>query len=146
MSKITRKQAAEAALEFNETFAGVYVTSDFQAFQDKNDAVNHARTLVDTSIESFTREVEEPEEDDQEPVIKPLNAKDLIALILTAVSIEEVNQFLGDDERATVKAAAIKRIEILKQEALDEQSAEADRARLEREQSNPGGQSENTGA
>lgn len=143
MSKITsRSQAAEACLEYNQTFSQVYVTSDLQCFQSKHDAVNHARTLHNTSIEEYKRD--QDSDDDQEPAQVKLTAEATIALIMAALSEEEIEIFLGDDTRKTVIAAAAKQRQVLKQQALDEQAAEADRARLEREGANPGGQEENT--
>jgi len=138
MSKsTTRYQAAQACLDYNQTFAQVYVSSDLQCFQHKGDAVNHAISLDNTSLEEFKRD---EDLDDKDPAPIKLTAEATIALIFAALSEEEIVTFLGEDTRKTVLAAAEKQRAILKQKALDDQADEADKAHKERDSANPGGQ------
>jgi len=121
------KKVAEEALEFNKNLDKVFVTTDGTPFLSKNDAVNHARTFDDKTIAVFERGADQ--ETAEDPVIvKLLLAKVLIELIEKSESEEAVKMLLADDTRATVKAAAEKRIAELKQAALEAQALAADEA------------------
>jgi len=118
------KKAATEALDFNKHLDKVFVTTDGTTFIHKGDAVNHAATQDDKTVEVFERGEEAAVTTDE----KPMAAKDLILLIEKGESQEAVENLLGLDTRATVKAAANKRIAELKQLALDAQAAAADEA------------------
>lgn len=125
------KKAAQDALDFNPHLEKVFVTSDGTPFINENDAVNHARKFDDKTVAVFERDGDEDDTAGDE--VKLMLAKDLIVLIEGAESEEAVNTLLGKDVRATVKAAAAKRISELKQKAIDEQAAAADEALAQRE-------------
>ncbi|MBB6131334.1 hypothetical protein [Mucilaginibacter lappiensis] len=59
-----RAEAAKACFEFNPTFDKVHVTSDCKCFQHQNDAVGHARTLTDKTIDVFERDGDDVEFDE----------------------------------------------------------------------------------
>jgi hypothetical protein len=53
-----RAEAAKACFDFNKNLNTVNVTSDLECFGDRNAAVNHARTLEDSTIDVFDREID----------------------------------------------------------------------------------------
>jgi hypothetical protein len=55
--KVDQKKidAAKACFAFNKLLKTCHVTSDLECFEDRNHAVNHARTLEDKGIEVFNR-------------------------------------------------------------------------------------------
>ena len=91
----------------------VAVASDGQAFiTDEGDsaAKNHAKNNrygKELKLEDFTRD----ELDEKQPVQK--TAKEVIALVEAAKTVDEVNALIEGDVRATVVAAAKKVIETL---------------------------------
>jgi hypothetical protein len=126
------KKVAEEALTFNKNLNQVFVTTDGTAFVSKNDAVNHSRTFDDKTIAVFERGGDQNNTAADDEPKQALTAKATIELIEKAESEEAVISLLADDQRATVKAAAEKRIAELKQEALDAQAAAADEAAAQR--------------
>ncbi|MEA4981414.1 MAG: hypothetical protein VB066_01725 [Paludibacter sp.] len=91
----------------------VVVASDGQAFiSDRGDAAakNHSKNNAygkELKLETFTR-------DELEAKVELKKAKEVIALIEVAETVEAVEALVAGDERATVKDAAVKRIETLK--------------------------------
>ena len=91
----------------------VIVASDGQAFiadESDNAAKNHARNNAygkELKLETFTR-------DELEAKVELKKAKEVIALIEAAETVEAVEALVAGDERSTVKEAAAKRIETLK--------------------------------
>lgn len=91
----------------------VIVASDGQAFiadESDNSAKNHARNNVygkELKLETFTR-------DELEAKVDIKKAKEVIALVEAAETVEVDEALVAGDERATVKDAAVKRIETLK--------------------------------
>jgi len=61
-----KAEAAKDCFEFNKKLNTVNVTSDLQCFSDRNAAVNHARTLEDSSIDVFDREIDDVEWNEQD--------------------------------------------------------------------------------
>lgn len=51
-----RAQAASECLNFNKQLNTVHVTSDLNCFPHKGDAIHHARSLPDKTIDVFTRD------------------------------------------------------------------------------------------
>ena len=91
----------------------VIVASDGQAFiSDESDAAakNHAKVNIygkELKLETFTRD-----ELEAKPVVQK-TAKEVIALVEAAKTVDEVNALIEGDARATVVAAAKKMIETL---------------------------------
>ncbi|NCB67438.1 MAG: hypothetical protein EOM47_01145 [Bacteroidia bacterium] len=91
----------------------VIVAADGQAFiadESENAAKNHARNNAygkELKLETFTR-------DELEAKVELKKAKEVIALVEAAETVEAVEALVAGDERATVKDAVVKRIETLK--------------------------------
>jgi len=99
VDKNKKAEAAKKCLEFNKDLKAVHVTDDLECFASKNDAVNHARTLVNKEIEVFER-------DEEGAAVKPIPALDLIKMISEANTVEEIVALLPEGEsRKTVLAA-----------------------------------------
>lgn len=54
-----KAEAAKACFDYNKNLFTVNVTSDMNCFGKRGDAINHARTLEDKSIDVFERDAEE---------------------------------------------------------------------------------------
>jgi hypothetical protein len=132
------KQAAAECLAYNQTLNEVFVSADGECFPHKNDAINHARSLQDKEIMKFERDGGDQEAETTSAEKKyALNVADTVKLILETVSEEQLDVLIEDEERKTVLAASDKQRAILKQKALDEQSAQADEALNARRQELP---------
>lgn len=59
-----RAEAAKACFEFNPKFDKVHVTADCKCFEHQNDAVGHARTLADKTIDVFEKDGDDVEFDE----------------------------------------------------------------------------------
>lgn len=70
-----RAEAAKACFDFNKNMDTVHVTADLECFGNRNDAVGHARTLEDSTIDVFLRDGDGAELDDfeTEDVAEELN-------------------------------------------------------------------------
>ncbi len=85
-------------------------TADGQAFFQESDAKNHAKTLENKKEETVERPFEEIEEKSIKEVKEyAITAKDSIALIKEATTVEDLANF-ADDERETVKKAYEKKL------------------------------------
>lgn len=117
LSKDKLQEVAKEVFNLYPKAQKVAVTSDGQAFiiDDGGDAAakNHAAHNIygkELEINTFMRE----SEDDEPETPKRKTAVELIAEIEAAESVDAVTAILGDDKRATVVAAAQKKIETLK--------------------------------
>jgi len=62
---LKKAEAAESCFEYNPKVDKVHVTGDLQCFPKQNDAVAHARTLTDKTIDVFERNGEDVEFDSE---------------------------------------------------------------------------------
>lgn len=120
IGKDKMKEVAQSVFEQYPDAKKVAVTSDGQAFiADNGDAAakNHAQNNIhnkELSVVTFLRD-EVVQEKKQTPKVDKKTAAELIAEIEKAETEEAVNAILGKDKRATVLAAAEKRIAELKE-------------------------------
>lgn len=114
LSKDEQKEVAKDILRRYPKAQKVIVASDGQAFVADNGeaaAKNHSKVNLygkELKLETFTRDELEAKK------VELKKAKEVIALIEVAETVEDVEALIVDDERATVKEAAAKRIETLK--------------------------------
>ncbi|MBD3748942.1 MAG: hypothetical protein IE931_05555 [Sphingobacteriales bacterium] len=128
------KAKAEAALDYHKHIDAVYVTSDAQVFlgdkQGRNYAIAHAAKLGDKTVERFERDEEENEVVEND---KALPAKDVIAMIAKAATVEEVNNLIEGDTRKTVLKASEDKLKDLIDAENKAQAEAAEAAKAERE-------------
>ena len=114
LSKDEQISVAKDILKGYPKVQKVIVASDGQAFiADESDAAakNHAKVNAygkELKLETFTRDEFESNK------VELKKAKEVIALVEAAETVEVVEALVAGDERATVKDAAVKRIETLK--------------------------------
>lgn len=114
LSKDEQISVAKDILKGYPKVQKVIVASDGQAFiADESDAAakNHAKVNAygkELKLETFTRDELESNK------VELKKAKEVIALVEAAETVEVVEALVAGDERATVKDAAVKRIETLK--------------------------------
>ena len=90
-----------------------YKTTDGQAFFQESDAKNHAKTLENKKVEPVERPFEELEGKTTKEVREyAINAKDSIALIKEATTVEALEVFADDERKSVVEAYAKKFAEL----------------------------------
>ncbi|MDH1880934.1 hypothetical protein [Empedobacter sp. GD03797] len=90
-----------------------YKTADGQPFFQESDARNHAKTLDNKKVETVERPIEEIEGKTTKEVREyAINAKDSIALIKEATTVEALEVFADDERKSVVEAYAKKFAEL----------------------------------
>lgn len=97
-----------------------FKTADGQSFFQESDARNHAKSLENKTVEKVERPFEAIEDKEVKEVKEyAINAKDSIALIKEATTVEDLANF-ADDERKSVKEAYEKKLAEIKNDSDDE--------------------------
>ncbi len=92
-----------------------YKTADGQAFFQESDARNHAKSLENKKVEPVERPIEEIEDKSTKEVKEyAISAKDSIALIKEATTVEALEAFADDERKSVVEAYAKKFTELNK--------------------------------
>lgn len=120
LSKEDQITVAKDVLKLYPKANKLIVASDGQCFiadESDNAAKNHARNNVygkELNLTTFTRDELEAKQPEAKQPEAQKTAKEVIALIEAAVTVEAVELLVAGDERKTVKDAAVKRIETIK--------------------------------
>lgn len=117
------KAKAIEILEMFPSMEAVSITNDGQGFSDAHGAMNHQkevlgkRSLNDDELpKRFGRDILSAP---AKPKVVKLTADELVAKIGEATSVDEVNEIVGSDNRASVTKAADAKIEELNKAAED---------------------------
>ncbi len=117
---MTIQEKAEQYLAENENIKQVFATSDGFLFLEKKDAQNHAQTLSDYEVQTFSQDEETDNEADEATSILNLSIKKMPKRVKQIGDVELLEALILEEEngknRPKVLELLAKRIEELKKE------------------------------